>query len=370
MLLRVFGVLCASALLAEPVRGDWPMFRANALQTGVADSRLPKRLEVRWKVRLGDAVEGAAAIAGGVTYVGSFDGHLYAFGLKDGKQRWKYKMGPTKAPPSVRGGLVFIGDEDGVFHCVDARSGKKKWTYDAEGEISSGANFFGNRILFCCHDGHLYCLQSDGKLDWKFETQGPVYGSPVIADAKTFVAGCDSALHTVDARTGKSLSKVELSGQTGASPAAVGGMLYIGNMSNQVQAIDIKRNRIVWSYEREARAQAFFASAAVTDKYVVIGSRDRSIHAVHRKTGKKSWLFPTRGRVDSSPVIAGGRVYAASLDGKLYVVDLQKGTKIQSISLGEAIAASPAVADGCLVIGTGDGWLYCLGSKRAKGKTN
>src|SRR5437764_1696530 len=78
--------------------GDWPLFRGNPLQTGVAASTLPDRLRVRWKFQTGDAVEGTAAIAGGTVYVGSYDKHIHALDLKSGRSKWKYEGGPFKAP--------------------------------------------------------------------------------------------------------------------------------------------------------------------------------------------------------------------------------------------------------------------------------
>src|SRR5262249_50195095 len=78
----------------------WPIFRGNAEQTGVASGTLPDKLEVLWKFSTNDSIEGAPAIVGGVVYVGSFDEYLYALDLADGKQKWKYKAGPTKASPA------------------------------------------------------------------------------------------------------------------------------------------------------------------------------------------------------------------------------------------------------------------------------
>ena len=52
------------------------------------------------------------------------------------------------------------------------------------------------------------------------------------------------------------------------------------------------------------------------------------------------------------------------MDGKLYVLDLAKGTELKKYDLGAAITASPAVDGGCLVIGTEKGVLYCLGAKK------
>src|SRR5437762_7392959 len=142
------------------VYADWPLFRGDALQTGVAKEPLPDTLEIRWKREFKQGFDGAAAIVSGTVYAGSFDEHLYALDLADGKEKWKYKGGPFKAPPSVHDGAVFIGDEDGVFHCVDAKTGEKRWTVETGGEIVGGANFADGKVIFGSHDSTLYCLDA------------------------------------------------------------------------------------------------------------------------------------------------------------------------------------------------------------------
>jgi outer membrane protein assembly factor BamB len=65
--------------------------------------------------------------------------------------------------------------------------------------------------------------------------------------------------------------------------------------------------------------------------------------------------------VDSSPAVAGARVYVGSNDGRLYVLDLAGGKKLWEFEAGSALTASPAIAAGRIVIGAEDGRLYCLG---------
>src|SRR5437588_7011085 len=107
----------AAAIAEQPAARDWPTFRGNALQTGVAASSLPDQLDVRWKFKAKDSVEGTAAIVGGIVYIGSFDEHLYALDLATGQEKWNYKAGPIKAPVGVRGPDIYVGDADGIFHC-------------------------------------------------------------------------------------------------------------------------------------------------------------------------------------------------------------------------------------------------------------
>ncbi len=352
-------------LKMEQRAGDWPLFRGNSLQTGVATATLPEQLDVLWKFPVKDAIESTAVIVGNVVYFGAMDEHLYALDLATGKEKWKYKAGPIKAPVSYRDNLLYVGDCDGKFHCVDAAKGTQKWVFETEGEIVSGANFAGDKILFGSGDEHLYCLTADGKKEWSFRVAGgPVMGTPAVVGDRTFAAGCDSTLHVIDVAKGKEVASLDLDGQVGASAAVSGDRLYVGTMSNQVLAIDWKKAEVAWKYEAVRRQQAFFSSAALTDSLVVLGSRDKRLHGIERQTGKPAWTFATEGRVDSSPVVVGQRVFVGSDDGKLYVLDLAKGTELKRFDLGGKVAASPAVGGGCLVVGTEKGVLYCLGAKK------
>jgi outer membrane protein assembly factor BamB len=343
---------------------NWPIFRGNQLQNGVANTSLPEKLVVRWKFKTKDSVEGSSAVANGTAYVGSMDGNLYALDLANGKAKWTYKAGPIKGGPSVHGDKVFVGDVDGIFHCINIETGKKNWTFDAGGEVTSAGNFSDNTVIFGAYDEQLHCLSLDGKEQWKFNVPGgPVLASPVVAGGRTFVSGCDSTLHAIDAKTGKELGSVQLDGQTGASAAVVGDDLYVGTMSNQLLDIDLKKEAVKWKYEPTENPQPFYSSPAVTSDLVIVGSRDKRVYAFNRLTGKPAWNYPTQGKVDSSPVIVGQRVYVGSNDGHLYVLDLANGTLVQKINLGGPITSSPAVADHCLVIGTQNNVVYCLGKE-------
>lgn len=353
-----------AALLAPLAAADWPVFRGDPLMTGASAAKLPDQLEERWVFKAKDAVEGAPAIVGDTVYISSLDKHLYAVELKSGKEKWKVKLGAMKASPAVRGERVYVGTLDGKFFCLKAADGSKVWEFAAEGEITAGANFHGANVLVGSHDATLYCLDAAGKPVWQVKTDGPVNGTAAVIGDVTFVAGCDSILHILDAKTGKELGAVDLGGQAAATAAIANDVAYVGTMANTVVAVDLKKREKLWEFAAAVRQQPFYASCAAGE-VVVSGSRDKKVYGINPKTGKQVWSAQTEGQVDASPVVVGGRVYAGCLSdgGEFYVLDLKTGKVVQKLELDSAVCGSPAVGPDCLIVGTDKGAVYCLGKK-------
>lgn len=351
----------------EPTVQEWPLFRGDALQTGyLAKVTLPDKPELLWKIKVPEGVDSTAAIIGDVIFLGTVDGQVLALSLKDGSTIWKYhtKAVTLKASAAVRDGIVVIGDGEGIIHALDAKTGEKKWTVTTQGEIISSANFTKDgKVLVGSNDENLYCLDlKTGKEYWKYKIEGPINGSPGVVEGYTFVAGCDGALHVIKISDGTMLHKVAMGGPSGASAAIDGDKLYVGNMERSFLCIDWKKGEVIWEYE-PPRTASFYSSAAIAEGLAVVGSRDRKIHAIHMKTGKEAWLFPTRGRIDCSPIILGSRVYCPSGDGNLYCIDLKTGKKVWQEPLGAAVTASCAYGNGRLVVGNSDGAVFCFGTK-------
>jgi outer membrane protein assembly factor BamB len=371
---------------------DWPVFRSDALATGVARSDLPAKLEPLWTFTdEKGGFEATAVIAEGVVYIGTLNGKFYAFNLANGKQRWVLPTSSSfTASAAVRHGLVYVGDTDGHFRCIDAATGKLKWDFEAEGEIDSSANFQGEHVLFGSQDTHLYCLDADsGKLVWKFESADQVRSFPTVVGQLGFVAGCDGHLHMIDLAHGKEVGQVDILAPTTCAPAVLDRTVFLGTEGNQFFAIRLppangaarakaleqasqtaaataaggSDGKVLWSFRDAQHGASFRSSAAVTPQAVIVGSRDKQVHAFDPATGKPLWSFFTKGRVDSSPVVVGQRVFIGSADGRLYALDVRSGKAIWQFEAGGAIAASPAVAGGRLVIGNDSGSLYCFGAK-------
>jgi outer membrane protein assembly factor BamB len=358
-------VTLSSDLIAKEINSvsSWLLFRGNPQQDGFLPTSIKGPFEIQWKISLKDSIEGTAVVHNGKVYFGCMDEKVYALDCKDGKEIWKYKGGSFKAPPSIQDEVIYIGDIDGSLHAIDLNTGIKKWAFATNGEISGGANFFKKNILFGSQDENLYCLNAAGKELWKFKMEGPFFGSCAIIEGKTFAAGCDSTLHVLDAETGKELSNLDLGGQTGATPSIAGDDLFVGTMSNNVLGINWKKPKINWNYKPEKRSQPFFSSCAIAKNLVVVGGRDKKIHAIDREKGMEIWGVQTDGKVDASPLILGNTVVAGSFDGYLYFLNLEDGKLIQKLNLGGEISGSPVFYENSIYLGTSKGDFFRLKPK-------
>jgi outer membrane protein assembly factor BamB len=135
----------------------------------------------------------------------------------------------------------------------------------------------------------------------------------------------------------------------------------VGTFNAEVLAIDLTRRAVAWRYSQPDTEFPYYSSAAVDGSRLIVGGRDKQVHAIDTATGKGLWTFATRARVDSSPVVAAGRVYVGSGDGRLYVIESASGKKLWEFDTGAGIAASPALAAGRIVVGAEDGRLYVFG---------
>jgi outer membrane protein assembly factor BamB len=223
-------------------------------------------------------------------------------------------------------------------------------------------------VLVTCEAGTLACFKTaDGEKRWDFKIDAPLRCTPTIADGNILLAGCDSKLHLIDAATGKESSPIDIDAPTGATAAYRAGCVYFGTEGGTFYAIQLPKDgkpaKVLWTYKDENRGQPIRAAAAVTDSLVVYGSQGKAIYGLNPETGKVKWKIPTRTHVDSSPVIAGDQVVAATERGVLYVIDGETGEIDWQYDAGGTFTASPVVVDGTIVIGNGDGTLYCFGAK-------
>ncbi len=124
-----------------------------------------KKGELKWHKDITGGVVACAALSGNSAVVTATDGKVRAFDLASGERQWIYDAKyPIFAPAAIAKDVVYAGDLRGVIHAIDLKSGTDPraalWTLD---------------------------------LGLAKETQSPgmIYGGPVVAGGRLYVATCN-----------------------------------------------------------------------------------------------------------------------------------------------------------------------------------
>lgn len=347
----------------------WPAWRGDLAQTGRAPGSLdPRRLARRWTAEAGDGFVAGVAVDATRVYAGSKDGHLHAWARADGKPLWKASLGgPVEASPLVVGDVVVIGSRSGRVAAFGTADGAPRWEADLRAEITAAAAWVGpsgghaEGVLVGAYDGRLHRLAlATGAPAWTYETGSYLYASPAVTGDLAIFGGCDGFVHTVAVDTGTAVAKLPIEAYVGAA-VAYDGDGFVGHFGNQVVAFDPKAATVRWTHLE--RAFPYLSSAALTADAVILGGRDRVVHALDRKTGGPLWWLPTNGKVDGSPVVVGPWVVVGSADGKLRVAEADTGVEVRALDVGAAISGTPAVASGWVFVGSEDGVLHAFGPR-------
>ena len=212
------------------------MFHGNLAHTGVYDSAGPTEFhDVKWTFHTSAAIVASPAIADGVVFIPSMDGHLYAIDQETGKEKWNFKSSmPIASSPAVAGGLIYFVSSGGALDAIDVATGKVKWFLPTEYERK-----------FEARNLHGYPSPAQTMPDpWDMFTS-----SPAVANGKVFFGSGDGSVYAADAQTGVLQWKFRAQDVVHASPAVVGNTVYVGSWDSYLYAIDAETGQQKWAFK-------------------------------------------------------------------------------------------------------------------------
>lgn len=345
----------------------WPTWRGGPTQQGVSPGTLrPDDLAPRWTRSLGKPIQASAVVDEDRLYLGDGEGVLHALDRHTGATRWTHQAdGPIEAPAVRVADLVIVGATDGHLRALHAATGALRWSVDLGERITGAASPVAAQgdtppsLLIGAHDGRLHRLRlSDGEPLWTYTTGSYLYGSAAVDEGKVVMGGCDGHVHVVDLATGKGQHRIPVEGYVGGSAMLDAHGAVVGHFGNQVLAFSPATGAPQWTHQD--LSFPYLSSPARLGEHVILGGRDRQLHALDRATGQPVWWVSAKGKVDSSPVVVGDHVVVGSHDGRLRIVR-PDGEVARALDLGAPISASVATASGWLWIGTEDGTLHAWG---------
>ena len=355
----------AALLVALVLAGDCTTraqdtFHGNVARTGVYAAAGPTQNgAVKWTFKTGGPIVGSPAVAGGVVYIGSFDGSLYAVDQETGKQKWKFDTPRQVAStPTVVNGVVYLRGFDAVLYAIDAATGTLKWRFTTEFERRFQAN-------------RLHGLPPG------YQTIPDSYdlflSSPAVVNGKVYFGSGDGGVYAVDAASGQLVWKFSTGDVVHASPAVVNGVVYIGSWDSYFYALDADNGQEKWRFHAGEDSfihnqVGFQSSAAVVDGVVYTGCRDGHFYALDAASGKKKWDYMTNlSWVNATPAVRDGLVYTGTSDSaRFFALEAKTGRLRFNFDAKAAVFSSPALAGELVYFGSENGKLYALDTKTGK----
>ncbi len=223
-------------------------------------------------------------------------------------------------------------------------------------------------------------LRPPYRVRWLVSAKALVEFPPAIAYGRLYFANLLGDVFAVDVRKVRFLWRYRARRCTAASPAVARGLVYMAflnrppcntkrsGIDGTLVALDAKSGRVRWSRQIGPSE----SSPLVAGNRVYVGDWNDSVYAFGARTGRLLWKFTTGGKVKGGVALAGGRVYVGSYDGHVYALDAPTGRLIWRASAQQRLGPSgtfystPAVAYGRVYIGSTDSKVYSFGAGSGK----
>jgi eukaryotic-like serine/threonine-protein kinase len=344
---------------AHAATPETAMFRADAAHLGVYHSSAPSLRAVRWRFHAGGSMVSSPVVSGGVVYVGSGDGNLYALRQTDGTVIWRYTtQGDVTSSPAVFDRAVFFASTDGFVYAVDAATGALRWRFKTGGESR---------------------FQARGIHGIKPPTQMMAdpfdlfISSPAIAAGIVYIGSGDHSVYALDAASGDLRWKFATGDVVHATPAVAGGLVYIGSWDRNFYALDAASGALRWKFQtgddQKIHNQiGIQGSASVANGIVYFGCRDSHLYALDARDGTLRWKHDESGSwVIATPAIYNGAVYFTTSDEHVFfALDAATGATLFHDKYATFAYSSPSIAGGVAYYGTFDGLLYAVDARTGK----
>lgn len=230
------------------------------------------------------------------------------------------------------------------------------------------------RVIVATRDGFVRCLSPvNGNKEWEFKTKGRFVSGPTVHRGIVYVAGGDGVLYALRVMTGEQVWAFKANEELVTAPTVAEGKVLVASQSETVFAVDVETGAWSWQYRRDAPSGFTVRGASrpvVADGLAYMGFADGYVVALDLPTGVMKWekrLSVSGGTqfldVDTTPVLADGKLFVASYKDGLSALDAKDGT-LQWTSAHNGLTA--LLPRGNVLFATGDGALTAFEMGRGR----
>jgi outer membrane protein assembly factor BamB len=312
---------------------------------------------------------------------------LYCYDLNTGEQLWTLAAADIPGSPSQ---MPKTTDDTGLAASTVATNGKQVCAIFATGDIicadMEGKQLWGKNLGIPDNHygyassllifGNIVIVQYDnqntpkiialdlatGAEHWsKSRTEKVTWSSPVIAsvgNTTQLVLMGNPAITGYNPNNGEQLWRVEcLSGEVGSSACSSEGIIFGASEYAKLVAINGTDGSVLWE-SNEYLPEV--SSPVATKDNLYLATSYGVVASFDTKTGELRKEHELNTEFYSSPVIAEGKIYLFSNDGKMHIFSANNDFNIiDSFETGERTFATPAFTDGKIVVRT-EKSIYCV----------
>jgi outer membrane protein assembly factor BamB len=366
----------------------WSAFHGDARHAGWAAGPAPARGDVLWKFEPGAAVQSSPVLGGGLLYIGSDNGRLYALRPSTGEEVWNRSFGEfstIQSTPAFSFGTVYVGSQNGSnsgLFALNASDGSILWSVPDDRGIAASPAVVNGTVYSCSQNGSVIAVNATtGEVLWTAGMGGEIWSSPAVEDGCVYAATIQGEAFALWAANGSLRWSLSLpdTWTIYSSPSLSNGTVYIGaasysELGGELLALNSSSGAEIWRF---SACQGDYSTAAVGDGtvfahvwnktagggyLVALPAEDPNGDGVI-SSGEMLWSFQTMDfEGGSSPLVTDNMVLVGSTNGNLYAVDRLTGSPAWNTSLGGIIVGSPSLFERRVFAGSMGGNVCCLGS--------
>jgi outer membrane protein assembly factor BamB len=193
--------------------------------------------------------------------------------------------------------------------------------------------------------------------------------SPVWFEGKIYLATSTGDLTALLPKSGnRDFTLGDLPGPIETTPLIEGNMAYLGSDGGGVFAIDIKQKKIVWQYDV---ANEVISPLHSSGEYLLFTTNNDSVECLDKTTGRWLWRY-TSGSTMSELTVRGtsgastddeGRVFVGFSNGYLIALQIDDGKELWKVKLAvksefHDVDTTPLIIGDLVIAASYDGSLY------------
>jgi outer membrane protein assembly factor BamB len=307
----------------------------------------PVPIYVEWRADTGAGIDTASynmrpLIIQDEIFSVDIDGMVSSFNAENGRLNWNsFTHLASITGLAGKPGVVIASSKNGDLNAYDIeeKNLSLRWSIRLKGEIRAVPVVSEEQVFVRTVDGRLSALSlTDGSTQWTVSRRVPALSltgnsQPLVQGELVIVGFDDGKISAFNRANGQTVWETTVSNPSGRTEIERmvdldgqfilrDGIIYISSYQGRLAAIQVIDGNVLWTREFSSY-QAIDADAEA----LYLSSDDSHIWSIDRRTGSAFWKQEVlHARKITAPMIAGGKLVVADLEGYVHLFDKADGS--------------------------------------------